>query len=286
MKKKIYALAVQISFTVLLSCTSNQTRPIFHNQEQFEICSMLYDIKGNRMVSQIGKKCDIRTTPCSTFKVPLFLFALQDGLITNLNTSFKWDGKKQFLPEWNKDQTARSWMQNSTVWVSQYLTSKMGMQKVKQHLDTIKYGNANPYSALDSFWLTKSPFSYNADSSLKISPEEQLEFLNKIWMDKLPGYTTAQMDLLQEAIRIPELDQNGLKFYGKTGSGYIEYNKNKRLGWFVGYVMKGEQPFSVVIKIEDKYPQPEPSFAGSIAKEMVVELVNHPDIIEKMNKAD
>lgn len=285
--KRLFFSALLISFHFILQgCQTSQKRAIFIHQDQFEICSMLYDIKGNRMVSQIGTKCDIRMTPCSTFKIPLFLFALQDGLITNLNTSFKWDGKKQFLPAWSKDQTAKSWIQNSTVWVSQHLTAKMGMTKVKEHLDSIKYGNANPYSSIDSFWLTKSPFSFNADSSLKISPEEQLDFLNKMWMDKLPGFTPSQMEMVQEAMRLPELDQAGLKFYGKTGSGYVEYNKNKRLGWFIGYVMKGDQPFSIVIKIEDKYPQPEPSFAGSIAKDMAVELVTHPDIQEKMSQTD
>lgn len=270
-------------FALFQSCQSNPPRPVFHNQDQFEMCSMLFDVKDNKMISQIGTKCDVRSTPCSTFKVPLFLFALQDGLISNLNTSFKWDGKKRELSLWNQDQTAESWIKNSTVWVSQQLTKKMGMAKVKEHLDSIKYGNANPYSAIDSFWLTKSTFSINADNSLKISPEEQLDLLNKIWRDKLPGFTSQQTEMIQQAMRLPELDQNGFKFYGKTGSGFVDYDKNKRLGWFIGYVTKDDSVYSLVIRIEDKYPQPEKSYTSQLTKEMAVELVTYPGMFDEKN---
>lgn len=53
----------------------------------------------------------------------------------------------------------------------------MGMEKIQKYLNTIGYGNADMPGGLADFWL---------DSSLKISPLEQVEMLKKQYSYDLP----------------------------------------------------------------------------------------------------
>ena len=61
---------------------------------------------------------------------------------------------KRDFDGWNQDQTLRSSMRHSTVWV--YLSS-LPVRSVrcakKEYLTRIQYGNADPSGGVDRFWL-------------------------------------------------------------------------------------------------------------------------------------
>ena len=71
--------------------------------------------------------CKKRVSPASTFKVPLALMAFDAGILKDEGSGMKWDGTKTSRQEWNRDQTAASWMKYSVVWFSQRLTPQLGM---------------------------------------------------------------------------------------------------------------------------------------------------------------
>src|SRR5580765_6155607 len=105
-------------------------------------CFELYDLKTNTLVVRSSStRCAQRTSPCSTFKVPLALMAFDAGILEDETSMLKWDGTKTSRDSWNHDQTAATWMQNSVVWFSQRLTPQLGMKRVKAYLAKLDFGN-------------------------------------------------------------------------------------------------------------------------------------------------
>src|ERR1700735_4499932 len=84
-----------------------------------QLCFILYSVNQHKIVKQYdtANQCRARLAPDSTFKIALSLMAFDQRIIQQ-KTVFKWDGKKYAFPAWNQDQTPKSWLRNSTVWVS------------------------------------------------------------------------------------------------------------------------------------------------------------------------
>ena len=102
------------------------------------------------------------------FKVPHALFALDAGAVRDEVQVIRWDGVKRDFDGWNQDQTLRSSMRHSTVWVyHQQFAREIGEVREKEYLTRIQYGNADPSGGVDRFWL---------DGALRISAMEQVDF--------------------------------------------------------------------------------------------------------------
>lgn len=93
--------------------------------------------------------------------------------------------------------------------------------------------------------------------SLKISPNEQTEFIQNIIERKLP-VSQASYDKTKKIMFIQELP-GGWKLYGKTGNGVqrdINDNKiDKQHGWFVGYIEKNNRQIVFANHIVDHKKQ-------------------------------
>jgi beta-lactamase class D len=80
--------------------------------------------------------------PASTFKVPNTLIGLETGII-NINTIFKWDGKKRKLKIWEKDLNLHDAFHASCVPCFQELAEKIGPKRMQEYLNKFEYGNSN-----------------------------------------------------------------------------------------------------------------------------------------------
>ncbi len=165
-----------------------------------------------------GVRGDERLSPCSTFKILNSMIALDSGVVKDENEVIKWDGVKREYPAWNQDHTMRSAIAVSTVWFYQELASRIGEQRMREYVSRVKYGNADTSNALTSFWL--------GDGSLKISLNEQVDFLSRLMRNDLE-FSQHVMDTVKD---IMTLEKNGTYLLGgKTGSC-------GGAGWFVGFV--------------------------------------------------
>lgn len=197
---------------------------------------LLYDLNSKQWLEETGPHCDERASPCSTFKIPLCIIGFDSGILENENLPV-WPyqvGYVNFLPVWKQMQTPSTWMQNSVVWFSQVLTTKLGMQAFQYYIDLFDYGNkdlsGNPgkEDGLTESWLI---------SSLAISPREQIFFLSKLLSNTLP-VSAHSMEMTRKILYLEELD-NGWKLYGKTGSGHLS-DPELKTGWFIGWIEKEE----------------------------------------------
>ncbi len=139
---------------------------------------LISDERAARMTSWVHglERTRRRTTPASTFKIPHSLFALDAGLLKDEFQVIPWDGVERPTPSWNGNQTLRSAMRNSVVWVYQRFARELGPARETAYLRKIDYGNA----------LATGDAPFWVEGDLAISCEEQIAFLRRLYRNALP----------------------------------------------------------------------------------------------------
>lgn len=231
---------------------------------------------GNNLLATHGD-CEIRYSPCSTFKIALALMGYDAGVLqdeTNPEYQYR-DEYEAFLESWKDPQTPSSWMKNSCVWYSQVLTPILGIQKFQDYVTKFSYGNKDIsgdvgfQNGLTNCWLS---------SSLEISAEEQSVFLDNLLNDRLPVSEHAHQ-MTRKIMYLEDLPNNW-KLYGKTGSGYLlddaRLKTDIKHGWFIGWIQKSDRRIVFVSHIVDKHV--EATHAGprakDFAKQQLQEIIN------------
>ena len=82
------------------------------------------------------------------------------------------------------------------------------------------------------------------ESSLKISPVEQIELLRRFHEKELP-FSEESLSVVKNALRIE--DRVNTVLYGKTGTGRV--NGKDINGWFVGFVEKDSHTYYFAVNI-------------------------------------
>jgi beta-lactamase class D len=193
----------------------------YYDQYHVDGSFVLYDLKKDHYIFYNPQQFHTAYTPASTFKICNSLIGLETGVIKDENFVIKWDSTIYQRPSWNKDQDLSSAFNNSCVWYYQELARRVGGKKMKFWLDKTQYGNADTTGGIDNFWL---------EGGLRISPEQQIDFLKKLYHIELP-FSKRSIDIVKK-IMIAK-DTNGCIIRAKTGWGNQD---NKDVGWYVGYI--------------------------------------------------
>lgn len=232
-----------------------------------KVCFLLYNMKTDRLEKVIGEEvCRERFPACSTFKVPLAVMAFDFGVLKDEEVVLKWDGKKGNRPELNQDHNAKTWMRDSVVWFSQRLTPRLGKRRLEKYLKDFEYGNKDLSAGITQAWLV-SPSAKT--SALKISGYEQLDFMKKLWRDQLAASKRSQR--LTREITFLETSPNGFRLSGKTGSNV--YEKDRKLGWFISHLQKGDAEYLTVMNFSDLQPKADGEAGGPRAKKMTKDFL-------------
>jgi len=190
--------------------------------EKYEGCFVLYDLENNSWNIYNSDRATLRTAPDSTYKIYDALFGLEAGVITPENSFLEWDRQIYPFPAWNADQDLPSAMRSSVNWYFQKIDGRLGEAAVTDYLHKIGYGNEKTGSDLASYWM---------ESSLKISPVEQVRLLTGLYHNDF-GFSSENIDAVKDSIRLSSSEAG--TFYGKTGTGRIDGQDVN--GWFIGYV--------------------------------------------------
>lgn len=238
MRQIVYPLFVMLNIVFVGAAEQNTTLDFASFFQGYEGCFVLYNVKQNSYIRYNEKRCEERLSPCSTFKIPNSLIGLETGVVKDENHVYKWDGVKRPIESWNRDHDLRSAIANSAVWYYQKLAAEVGETRMKEWLGKLHYGNEDISGGITTFWL---------DNSLKISANEQIDFLTKFYKNELP-FSQRSLDIVKNVLILSKTDQS--VFRGKTGSGYEE--NGKTWGWFVGYVETGGNAYVFATNIEAK----------------------------------
>ncbi|HJR07363.1 MAG TPA: penicillin-binding transpeptidase domain-containing protein [Pyrinomonadaceae bacterium] len=193
-------------------------------------CFVLYDMKRDRYTRHNEARCRTRFSPKSTFKIPNSLIGLETGVIGGADFVIPWD-KAQYPDEgwnaepfvhWKRDHDLRSAFKYSVLWYYREIAKRVGAERMKELVTKLDYGNRDTSGVLDRFWLNET---------LKISADEQIEFLKKLYAGKLP-VSRRSIDIVKD-IMVQE-STPVYKLSAKTGGG--PRAEGVVIGWYVGYV--------------------------------------------------
>lgn len=221
---------------------------------------VLFDKKLGEYIIYNEPKSKKRVPPCSTFKIVNSLIGLDTGVVQDENSVYKWDGKKRSIEEWNRDHTLASAVKYSAVWYFQELARNVGSERMQSHLDEMNYGNRDISAGIDKFWL---------QSSLEVSPVEQVDMLRKLYDYQLP-FSKRSVDIVKKIIINSE--ENGVILSAKTGSG--EKAGKGINGWYVGCVENDDNVYFFATNIEA-----ENNAAGVKAKEITINILTDKNIL-------
>lgn len=196
---------------------------------EYEGSFVLYDLKNDAWKIHDMEHATLQVAPDSTYKIYNALFGLEDDIITPENSSLKWNGNIYPFEAWNTDQTLQSAMSSSVNWYFQSIDEQLGAASVQDYLHRIGYGNENLSGDFSSYWM---------ESSLKISPVEQVELLTKLQNNSL-GFAPENIKAVKDSIHISSSVMGN--FYGKTGTGRI--NGQDISGWFIGFVENADNTY-------------------------------------------
>lgn len=198
-------------------------------------CIVLYDQDENEYIRYNSMRCDSGFIPASTFKIPNSLIALEEGIIKDTSQIIKWDGHEWTNKNWNQDQTLKSAMKYSCVWVYVGFAEQIGIDKYKEYINNFDYGNKDLTGPPTRFWL-EGPF--------RVSANQQVEFLKKFYNYDL-GISRQSTDIVKD-ILIREVGDNYI-LRGKTGTG--ELTDNEIIMWLVGYLETNNKPYFYALNI-------------------------------------
>lgn len=193
---------------------------------------------GEFTIYNLDRYKDSSYLPASTFKIVNSLIGLQTGIITNTHMLIKWDGIPRRIPEWNKDLTMSEAFKVSAVPYFQEVARRVGKDTMQGFLDSLHYGTAKIKTRIDTFWL---------DNSLKITPDEQLGLVKKLYFHQLPFYAAYQ-DTVKKVMLFEDTPAYKLSY--KTGWGQKE--NGDQLGWIVGWIEENRHPYFFVLNLESK----------------------------------
>jgi beta-lactamase class D len=190
---------------------------------------VLYDT-GRDIITRFNRDgCARRYSPASTFKIPNSLIGIETGVIRDEHFVIPWDSVRRARPEWNRDHDLSTAIANSVVWYYQELARRVGAGAMRAYIDSLSYGNRDISGGIDRFWL---------GSSLTISADEQVLFLKKLARGNLP-FSERSMDIVRRITILERTPEYTL--HGKTG--FADLPMNRGIGWFVGWVEKGNDVF-------------------------------------------
>lgn len=169
--------------------------------------------------------------PASTFKIPHALFALDAGIIEDEFQVFAWDGVARPVAEHNQHQTLLSSMRYSTVWVYEQFGEQIGEAQAQQYLSRIQYGNADPSSETRRYWI---------DGNLRISAQQQIAFLQQLYLNALP-FDEADQRLVKDVILV----EAGRDWRLRAKTGW-----EGDIGWWVGWVEWPTGPVFFALNID------------------------------------
>jgi len=226
---------------------------------EFEGSFVLYDLNAGIYTIHNMDMSMTRVSPNSTYKIVSALIALEAGVLAADNTFREWDGTEYPFESWNQNQHLTSAMQHSVNWYFQGFDATVGMERLYSYLTRLSYGNRNISGGIEDFWI---------ESSLRISPLEQVEFMKNFYQHNTL-FATEHINTLKDALWLQERD--GTVLSGKTGTGAI----NGRLtnGWFIGYVEMGSNTF-----IFATYIQGEDNAGGSAAAQIALSILEDKGI--------
>ena len=243
MKKISIPFAPLFSLLFLFSCSVNKAKIDNDLKEYFSdnkvegSFSMLNNADGEITVYNISMDT-ARVSPFSTFNILNALIALENGVVTDLDMNLKISDSSN-----EKGMNITQAFKSDFTPFFQKISKQTGKAAMQKWVDSISYGNKNIGDSLHSFWV---------DNKIKISPDEQLGFLKRLYFDQLPFRKSVQLQVRDMMV---QEDNSAYKWSYVMGNGKDE--NDQFVSWLIGWVEENRHVyfFTTLIKYTEKNQQ-------------------------------
>jgi len=170
--------------------------------------------QGKFTIYNLNRFRDSTYLPAGTFDIVQGLIGVQTGLVKDDSSLLKTDRENGFG----------------------LLAQRIGKDTLKKWVDSLGYGNKNISGPIDSFWL---------NNHLKITSDEQLGLIKKLYFDQLPFYQHTQL-LVRQALLTEKNTNYQLIYKAARGIG----DGGHAIGWIMGWVEENKHPYFFVLNLE------------------------------------
>lgn len=272
--KTLLLLLITNYSLLIISCspnnvtTDNSLKKYFDENHVTGTFGLYNNATGQFTIYNLARFKDSAFLPASTFKIVNSLIGLETGKITNEKMMIKWDGIVRVFPggdtakAWNKDLTMEEAFKVSAVPYYQEVARRIGKDTMQHWLDSLKYGSKKITTRIDTFWL---------DNSLKLTPDEEMGLVKKLYFGQLPFQKRTQ-DIVKKAML--QEDNANYKLSYKSGWGFLENGKS--LGWIVGWIEENKHPYFFVLNVEGEHD----AKLGPMRLEILKAILKQNDFLE------
>lgn len=173
----------------------------------------------------------LRVSPGGTFKIAETLIGVETARLTDGSTVLKNTGDSS-----TRGITLKEAFDQNNLAFFQDLAKKIGPDTMQIWMDSLKYGNMKT-QPFDSFWI---------NGQLKISPDEQLGLMYKIYFDQLHFQKYAQDIVRQLMLK----EDNTLYKLSYTTSEAMD--GNQPLAWICGWIEENRHVYFFVSVIKSE----------------------------------
>jgi beta-lactamase class D len=231
---------------VIAACTPNNVTEDSSLEKYFKEnnltgCFGLFDNgQGKFTIYNVTRFSDSAYLPASTFKIVNSLIGIETGRVQDARSVIPWDSISHGRPECDSNMTMYNAFRISCPPWYQELARRIGKDTMQKRLDTMgygqRYGKFTIQHNLDTFWL---------DNSVKVTADEQLGLVKKLYFDQLPFQKRTQR-IVREMMLWE--DNSNYRLSYKTGWGFTD--KNHALGWIVGWIEENNHVYFFVLQVE------------------------------------
>ena len=197
----------------------------------------IYDLRRNKFLVYDRERLDKGFIPASTSKIIHSLIFLETGALKDENEMLKWDGVKRFVPAWNQDHNLRSAFKASAVWFYVECSKRVRREAMQHYYNLANYGNRSTNGFGEAYWV-------NGD--LRITPRQQIDFLRHLYENRLP-FSQRTIDIVKDI----SINEKTDKYILRAKTGWSDAY-TPQVGWFVGYVTRGEDAYFFSTELDIK----------------------------------
>lgn len=197
---------------------------------------VLFDVATNTMLVWDEARAKRRFTPASTFKIANSLIGLDVGAVKDVDEVLPYGGKPQPRKEWERDMGLREAIKISNVAIYQELARRIGIERMREGVRRLDYGNMEIGNVVDRFWLV---------GPLAISAVEQAEFLYRLTKGSLP-VDPKVLAAVKEITLLEKTDTYEL--HGKAG--WVVGPTPPDIGWWVGWIERESKVYPFALNMD------------------------------------
>jgi len=171
--------------------------------------ALLENGSGQFTIANLARYKDSAYSPLNTFFIIPSLMALDNGMIT---------------------QNASTWVSTDSIAFYQQLMTSIGREAILKTIDSIHYGKGIVSNNLNEFWR---------DQSLRITADEQLGLIKKMFFKELPFQKRSQ-EMFKKMISKEDNSNYHLSYMEATDS-------LTQISWVIGFVEENKHIYFFVL---------------------------------------